>query len=134
MATIATVLITVLASVGAGTRVHPSTGTPTSIFSVSFVAPQDAGQSGIVSRSYSVSASTRAGRGCQSNVTATVPQARRGQRVRVGLRAGSPRRLCRGGYRGLVLEMTGPHCVRPHPCPAFATRQQTIGSFRFRVR
>ncbi len=102
-------------------KVIPAAGTPASAFVVSFVSPTRTGVVGskrFLDRLSAVSSTSA--RGCLSQISAAVPVARKGQRVRVRL---DPFALgghwCTGRYTGKIVELQTLVCPPGTMCPAY---------------
>ena len=139
----AAVLLPVLAA-GAGragtavvpAQVTPAVGMPTTTFLVSFVSPVRTGVIGSIRLRYLLTAASVApGKDCLSQISAAVPDARRGQRVRVAL---APESLggswCTGSYRGIVRELQTALCPHGALCPTYAILRGTVARFPLYVR
>jgi hypothetical protein len=116
--------------------VVPATGTPTSTFIVSFVSP---GRTGVIGTKRLLDRLTAASvtpeKGCLSQVDSSVPDSRRGQRVRVRLdpfvRGG---RWCTGRYTGKITELQTLVCPRGSLCPTYVRLLGTVARFTLVVR
>ena len=87
-------------------QVTPAVGMPMTTFLVSFVSPVRTGVIGSIRLRYLLTAASVApGKDCLAQISDAVPDARRGQRVRVAL---APETLggrwCTGSYRGIAIE------------------------------
>lgn len=118
--------------------VRPSSGTPATVFRLSFRLRQKPGHRGYLETTYQVQVSPRqsAVRSCPP-MSASVESGRRGQLVEVPLKppAGG---WCQGSYRVTVYLVRGPYCPPPpsgrsEPCPEFATQEMETGRTRFSV-
>lgn len=129
-----------LALAGAAVRpgrvlVAPATGSPATVFVVTFVAIHRTGVLGASERHDLLTASAPKGsEGCISNVDVRAPDARKGHRVRVRLAPGQLRgRWCTGVYRGKIEEIESGVCPHHLFCPTFAILRGIVGRFAFRV-
>jgi hypothetical protein len=116
-------------------RVAPATGSPDTVFVVSFKAPERTGVFGATERHDLLTASAPNGNnGCVPNVEVRAPDARKGHRVRVTL---APSRLkgqwCVGVYSGEIQEIESPVCPHRRLCPVFAVLRGIVGRFAFHV-
>jgi len=121
---------------GVSVQVTPAVGGPGTIFVVSFTAPVRTGVIGSIRlRNEFTATSSSASRGCLGHVSAPVPDARRGQRVRVRL---DPKALggrwCAGRYRGSVLELQTAVCPRGTMCPTYVRLVGSVARFSLIVR
>jgi hypothetical protein len=121
---------------GVSVQVTPAVGDPGTIFVVSFRAPVRTGVIGSIRlRNELTATSSSASKGCLAQVSAPVPDARRGQRVRVRL---DPKvlggRWCAGRYRGSVLELQTAVCPRGTMCPTYVRLVGTVARFSLIVR
>ena len=134
----AAVLLPVLAA-GAGragtavvpAQVTPAVGMPMTTFLVSFVSPVRTGVIGSIRLRYLLTAASVApGKDCLAQISAAVPDARRGQRVRVAL---APESLggswCTGSYRGIVRELQTAVCPHGSLCPTYVILRGTVARF-----
>ncbi|HEX4563279.1 MAG TPA: hypothetical protein VH115_02390 [Solirubrobacteraceae bacterium] len=114
--------------------VVPSTGVPSSVFTLSFRAVASTGRSGSIERRDVVFGSlTGRAVGCATSFAASARDAAAGVRVRVTLRPPKPTsRWCVGVYRGTVDEREQPVCAPGRACPAFIV-VRAIARFSFRV-
>jgi hypothetical protein len=113
--------------------VKPANGTRTSAFSVRFTAPDSAGRDGARMREYLISsARPNAPRGCVSEASKVVTQARAHARVHVTLRP-SGGKWCKGTFRGMIEEFERPICPPRQACPQYVLIVRTIGHFRYSV-
>lgn len=121
---------------GARIAVRPSSGGPTTRFSVRFTAPDRSGHVGSMNREYVVSANGPAGAtNCVDHATATPSSVRAHARVRVILSArSSGGRWCVGRFNGTIEELQMPICPQGRVCPAFVVLVRRLGSFHFRVK
>jgi hypothetical protein len=114
--------------------VSPARGGPHTTFVLSFVAPTTTGRTGSTRVSDVLSASNPGSARCAGSVEMTIPDHKRGQRVRVRL---SPRRLggrwCAGTYQGKIDELEQPVCPPRELCPAYVVLRGTIARFELRV-
>jgi hypothetical protein len=111
---------TAYAASSADVRVAPHGGGRHAAFVVRFTAPGPSGAQGVLERTYRVSATGPARRGCRARVAVPAQAAQAGERVRVSLRPGDGSRWCRGRFRGRVTMTEGPYCDAEGPCPAKA--------------
>jgi hypothetical protein len=116
--------------------VVPAAGTPTSTFVVSFVSPSRTGVIGTKRFLDKLTAvSTKAGKGCLSQVDSSVPVARKGQRVGVRLDPlALGGRWCSGRYTGKIIELQTLVCPRGAMCPAYVRLLGTVARFTLDVR
>lgn len=113
--------------------VRPSQGYPGTWFGVRFRAPDSTGNVNGMRRYYVVAASGPAGSGgCASQVTAYVPDAQAGSRVRVRLAPGRTG-WCLGDFHGTVTEQEQPSCAFRQVCPEYVVVIRTVGRFSFLV-
>jgi hypothetical protein len=103
---------------------------------VSFVSPVRTGVIGSVRLRYLLTAaSVSPGQGCLPQVSAPVPDGRRGRLVRGVL---DPMALggqwCTGTYAGRVSLLQTPVCAKGVPCPAYVILRGTIARFSLFVR
>jgi hypothetical protein len=113
--------------------VRPSTGTPSTTFVVSFVAPTAAGNVNGLHRWYVVSARgpAKANATCTNGATKLVSYARANRRLRVPL-SGGTHGWCSGTFHGSVEEWFRPICVVGRACPQFIGFR-ILGTFKFTV-
>jgi hypothetical protein len=83
-------------------RVSPSSGSPSTVFVLTFRVPERTGRHGAIQRHDLVSASAaRGSKGCIESINVRVPDAPAGARVRVSLDPGRlGGRWCAGSYDG----------------------------------
>lgn len=112
-------------------RVIPAAGTPTSTFVVSFTSPGRTGVIGskrLLDQLTAVSATPV--KGCLPQVESAVPDAHRGQRVRVRL---DPFTLgghwCTGRYTGKIVELQTLVCPPGAMCPTYVRLLGTVARF-----
>ena len=115
--------------------VKPGTGSAKTHFVIDFRAGEKTGTFGTSVRYYRVTASLRAGSGCQSSVTTRAPASNAGANERVVLSPGGSRSWCAGTFSGQVWEVTTMTCGPPVDavCPDFVIAPRLVGTFRFRV-
>jgi hypothetical protein len=119
------------AASGIRVAVTPHTGASSGTFIVSYVAPRTTGVVGSTRIRNEVRAQTGSvSGGCQSLKSQFVPAAKRGQHVRVALRAGAG--WCSGTYSGKLVELVSPVCPPGSMCPQYL-RIRTLGTFTFVV-
>jgi hypothetical protein len=116
--------------------VAPTVGGSATTFVVSFRAPVLTGVVGSVRlRDLLTVATVSAGTGCLGQVSVPVPDAHRGELVRVGL---VPKALggswCTGTYHGKVVELQSAVCPRGTACPTYVRFVATVGRFFMTVR
>jgi hypothetical protein len=118
-------------------RVHvrPSSGSPNTVFVLTFRVPERTGRHGAVQRDDMVSASAaRGSTSCIESIDVRAPDAAAGARVRVSLDPGRlGGRWCRGRYDGRVEELQRPACARGAVCPAYVVVRGVIGRFTLQV-
>jgi hypothetical protein len=116
-------------------RVRPATGTPSTTFVVSFVAPAAAGDVNGLRRWYVVSARGpgKTNVTCTNAVTRLVSSARAHTRVRVLLSGSIAGGWCLGTFHGTVEEWFRPICVAGRACPQFIGFE-ILGTFKFTVQ
>jgi hypothetical protein len=111
--------------------VIPATGTPASTFVVSFVSPTRTGVIGskrFLDKLTAVSAAPA--KGCLSQIEASAPAARRGQRVRVRLDPFAlGGRWCTGRYTGKIIELQTLVCPPGTMCPTYVRLLGTVARF-----
>src|SRR5262249_21444012 len=106
-AAIALVLATASAGAAAGIRPHvsPTTGAPSTTFTVSFVVPARTGVTGSIRLRDEVTASNPATASeCDAYALEPAPVAERGRLVHVALRPTPGTRWCAGTFTGKLLE------------------------------
>jgi hypothetical protein len=115
--------------------VSPGTGSTSRHFAVSFRAGVATGQSGLMVRSYRVTASASKRSGCQWNAAASARPAAKGAMVRVTLSPGERSAWCTGTYKGQVWLYQTVRCGPPVDivCPQIVIRPLLVGTFTFRV-
>lgn len=137
VATVAGVLVLVLAQSGlarppgAGVKVTPAVGGPRTVFLLSFTSPVRTGVIGSIRLRYLLTAAIATpGKRCLAQISAPVPDARRGERVRVRL---SPEllggRWCAGSYHGSVRELQTAVCPPGTMCPTYVRLVGTVARF-----
>jgi len=116
-------------------RIHvsPLSGSPSTVFVLTFRAPQRTGRSG--QRHGLVTASAPKGAdGCIKSIDVRAPDAASGARLRVSL---DPRKLggswCPGEYHGRIEELQSPTCRPGKPCPSVVMRG-IVGRFTLHVK
>jgi hypothetical protein len=117
-------------------QVTPAVGMPMTTFLVSFVSPVRTGVIGSIRLRYLLTAASVApGKDCLAQISDAVPDARRGQRVRVAL---APENLggrwCTGSYRGIVRELQTAVCPHGVMCPTYVIVRRTVARFPLYVR
>jgi hypothetical protein len=114
--------------------VTPTSGSPTTRFTVRFRAPERTGRFRSSRRAYVLSAVGPASKGCNASADISLPASRAHVLRKVVL---DPKRLhqswCVGTYRGQVEETQIPICPKGHACPALVILLGTVGRFSFRV-
>ncbi len=117
-----------------GLHVTPASGTPTTVFTLSFVAPAATGPDGHSTISYTLGIASPSGGRCVGSQSAPVPLAAKGERVTVAL---GPATLggswCVGTYRARVLELQRPVCAAGAACPQYIRVVGVVGAAMFRV-
>jgi hypothetical protein len=116
-----------------GVLVSPSSGTPRSVFTVSFLVPLQSGAVGATRRNYQVSAqsvSDLTPTSCAATFSTTAAVSSAGVRVSVHLHPSH--NWCLGTYTGRVSETVTPVCAPTQPCPQYMMLHE-IGSFTFLV-
>lgn len=119
-------------------RIHvsPSSGSPSTVFVLTFRAPERTGRNGSSQRHDLIMASAPKGAaGCIASIDVRAPDAPSGARVRVSL---DSRKLggswCGGVYHGRIEELQGPACRPGEPCPTYLLMRGIIGRFTLRVK
>lgn len=117
-------------------EVAPAVGGRGTTFVVSFTAPSRTGVIGSIRlRDLLTATNPSAGTGCLGQVSAPVPDARRGQRLHVRL---DPTALggswCNGSYRGSVRELQTAVCPHGTACPTYIRLVATVTRFTITVR
>ena len=114
--------------------VTPASGSPSTSFVVSFVAPDTTGRLGTIERRYGVGLTGPARSRCGSSTSMTLPPSARGARVHATL---DPSKLagrwCLGAFHGIVRELQSPVCPPGALCPLYLAVVRTVGRFSFRV-
>jgi hypothetical protein len=115
--------------------VAPAAGGPGTTFVVSFRAPARTGVIGSIRlRDLLTVAPVSVGTGCVGPVSIPVPDARRGEHVRIRL---DPRTLggiwCIGSYRGKVVELQTAVCPSGTACPTYVRLVGTVVHFSLTV-
>jgi hypothetical protein len=125
--------------VRAAVKVSPASGTPTTVFAISFRTRDAADPS--TGRYYAVGVNRPAagGRGCTTFAGQTVVSERAHARVTVLLSPGPsvlapPPHWCSGTYHGDVEELQRPVCGPGVPCPQYIVLLRRLGNFSFRVK
>ena len=121
---------------GVPVQVRPLVGRPGTTFVVSFTAPVATGVIGSIRlRDELTLTNASNSKGCLTEVSAPVPDARRRQLVRVRLNAATlGGRWCTGRYSGKVLELQTAVCPRGTACPTYVRLRGTIARFSLTVR
>jgi hypothetical protein len=121
-----------------GERIHvsPSSGSPSTVFVLTFRTPQRTGRSGASQRHDVVTASAPKGAdGCIKSIDVRAPDAASGALVRVSL---DSRNLggswCPGAYHGRIAELQSPVCRPGKPCPAYLVMRGIVGRFTLHVK
>lgn len=133
---VALVLGAASAEAADGIRPHvsPASGSPSTTFTVSFVAPARTGVTGSTRLVDEVTVSNPATPSrCAASVTRVAPVARRGELVHVALRPAAGMGWCAGGVTGKVLELQTAVCPPRSLCPMYE-RLRALGTFTFSVR
>jgi hypothetical protein len=113
--------------------VKPRSGSPATRFAVSFRAGVRTGASGLLYRSYRVTASAPQRAGCRWDAAVPVPTAKQGARVRVTLGPGTRSEWCIDTYHGQVWLSQSVRCGPVQACPQIAIQPRLVGTFTFRV-
>jgi hypothetical protein len=115
--------------------VSPSTGAPTTTFTLHFNAPASSGKLGQTRLGYTVSLSGPAGAGCLSARSVGLPTALKDTPIPVAL---DPAKLggtwCAGTHTARAVEVETPICSPGTMCPDFIRVVGTVGTATFRVR
>ncbi|HEY2202120.1 MAG TPA: hypothetical protein VGH56_09530 [Solirubrobacteraceae bacterium] len=121
-------------SASSGLRVTPTSGRPTSVFTLKFVAPAATTPGAKSAISYTIGITGPAGGRCAGSRSLPVPFAQKGETVAVAL---GPSTLggnwCVGAYRARVLELQRPVCAAGTACPQYVRVVAVIGTATFRV-
>jgi hypothetical protein len=119
-------------------RVHvsPSSGSPSTVFILTFRASERTGRNGSSQRHDLVTASAPKGAaGCVTSIDVRAPDVVAGARVRVSL---DPRKLggswCPGAYHGQIEELQGPACRPGKRCPTYLIMRGIVGRFTLHVK
>lgn len=109
---------------------------PGTSFAVSFVSPVRTGVTGSVRLRYLLTAASASpGQDCLAQISAPVPDGRRGRQVRVTL---DPRGLggqwCTGTYAGKVSLLQTAVCPKGAACPTYVLVRGVVARFSLRVR
>jgi hypothetical protein len=132
-AAIVFVLATATAAATTGVHISPTSGVPSTTFTVSFVVPTQTGVRGSVRTKDEVTASASAtAGGCTGSTLEVAPVAARGSLVHVSLRPSRGEHWCAGTFTGKVLELQTPVCPPRSLCPMYE-RLRTLGTFSFSV-
>jgi hypothetical protein len=114
--------------------VSPSTGAPTTTFTLHFNAPASSRSLGHTRLGYTVSLSGPAGAGCLSARSVGLPTALKDTPIPVAL---DPAKLggtwCAGTHTARAVEVETPICSPGTMCPDFIRVVGTVGSATFRV-
>jgi hypothetical protein len=119
-------------------RIHvsPSSGSPSTVFVLTFRAPERIGRNGARQRHDLITAVAAKGAGgCITSINVHAPDAPSGERVRISL---DPRKLggswCPGAYHGRIEELQGPSCRRGKLCPTYPVTRGIVGLFTLHVK
>lgn len=117
-------------------HINPSSGSPSTVFVLTFRAPERTGRNGSSQRHDLVTASAPKGAGgCIKSIDVRSPDAPSGARVRVSL---DSRKLggswCPGAYHGRIEELQGPACRPGKLCPAHLVMRGIVGRFTLHVQ
>jgi len=115
--------------------VGPSSGSPSTVFVLTFPAPARTARNGSSRRHDVVTAAApRGAAGCVVSIDVRAPDAASGARLRVSL---DPRKLggswCPGTYHGRIEELQGPACRAGKLCPSVVMRG-IVGRFTLHVK
>ncbi len=114
--------------------VTPSTGGPTTTFSLRFIAPASSAVGSASKIGYTLGLAAPSGSACVASRSIQIPAATKGDPVSVAL---DPTRLggtwCQGTYKARVLELQTPVCPPGAMCPQFVRVIETVGTARFMV-
>jgi hypothetical protein len=114
--------------------VSPSTGTPTTVFSLHFTVPAASGVSAGSLRSFELAVTGPRRADCVGARAVPVPSAGAGTTVEIPL---DPAKLggrwCAGSYEAQVNEVQRPACSPGMMCPQFLRVVGTVGRVSFRV-
>ena len=115
--------------------VKPASGSSTTHFRISFMAPQVTGAVG-GGNIYRITASDphSGGGKCLSSTSAVTPPTLAGATVRVTLAPPAHKRWCAGTFRGQVWSVLFAPCPVGQACPAILPQPRMVGKFTFRVR
>ena len=117
-----------------GLRVTPTSGRPTTVFTLKFVAPAATGAGAKSAISYTIGIKGPAGGRCAGLRSVPVPFAQKGETVAIAL---GPSTLggswCVGAYHARALELQRPVCAAGTACPQYVRVAGVIGSATFRV-
>jgi hypothetical protein len=116
-------------------RVSPSTGLPSTRFTISFRTSDRTGVHGsLARRDELMGAVARHGSGCVSSFDASAPAGAAGTLIRVAV---GPARIgghwCTGRWSGRIEELETPVCKQGQACPQFIILRGVIGHFAFTV-
>jgi hypothetical protein len=125
-------------STGSSTKsrltVLPSTGAPTTTFTLHFNAPASSGKLGQTQLGYTVGLSGPTGAGCLSARSVELPTALKDTPIPVAL---DPAKLggtwCAGTHTARVVELETPVCAPGTMCPDYIRVVGTVGTATFRV-
>ena len=121
-------------SAASGLRVTPTSGHPTTVFTLKFVAPAATGAGAKSAISYTIGITAPAAGRCAGSQSVPVPFAEKGQTVSVALGPSTlGGRWCVGAYRARVLELQRPVCAAGTACPQYVRVVGVIGTATFRV-
>jgi hypothetical protein len=125
---------TASSSIQSRLTVSPSTGAPTTTFTLHFNAPASSGKLGHTQLGYTVSLSGPAGAGCLSARSVGLPTALKDTPILVAL---DPAKLggtwCAGTHTARAVELQTPICSPGTMCPDFIRVVGTVGTVTFRV-
>jgi hypothetical protein len=117
-----------------GLSVTPSSGSPTTTFSLRFTALASSGAVGGSRIGYTLSLTGFGGTGCIGARSVPTPAATKGEPVTITL---DPAHLggtwCTGTYTARVVEVETPVCTAGMMCPQFVRVIGTVASATFRV-
>jgi hypothetical protein len=136
----ATAALFLLTAAGAGATggvrvdVTPAVGSPSTAFTISYVAPARTGVVGTLRLRDEVTATNPAtASGCDASLLQPAPDAQRGRHMRVVLRPAAGRTWCTGRFKGKLLALQTPVCPPRSLCPQWQ-RLRVLGTFSFAVR
>jgi hypothetical protein len=116
--------------------VRPATGGPTTVFTVSFVAPEATGTTRAGRRFDSLEAVlAHSTSSCVGSAEVQLPTTRAGAQVSTTL---DPAKLgagrwCPGSFTGKITQNVAPVCSPGTACPQYIAIRGVVGTFRFRV-